>query len=353
MPFHSNLYASQIMDEIKEGIQYIFQTRNELTLALSASGHGGIEAVMCNLLEPGEKVLIATNGIWGYRAANMAQRYGANVIQVKTQPGNNFTLELLENALMKHKPVLLFIVQGESSTGVYQPLDGLGEICHRYNCLLAVDTVASLGGVPVKADEIGIDAIYTGSQKVLGAPPGITPISFSERAKQKLFNRKTEVKVYYLDMKILGDYWACFDKNRPRVYHHTISTTLLYGLREALAMVCEEGMNSVIERHQKCADQLYKGLERMGLELFVGDKLKRLPTVTTIQVPNDVDWKDVTAYAMKTYLLEISGGLGPTANKVFRIGLMGYNATPEKVDLVLEILKESLDYSRKHPKAKL
>lgn len=350
---HLHTETTKIMDEIKEGIQYIFQTRNELTLALSASGHGGIEAVMCNLLEPGEKVLIATNGIWGYRAANMAQRYGANVIQVKTQPGNNFTLELLENALMKHKPVLLFIVQGESSTGVYQPLDGLGEICHRYNCLLAVDTVASLGGVPVKADEIGIDAIYTGSQKVLGAPPGITPISFSERAKQKLFNRKTEVKVYYLDMKILGDYWACFDKNRPRVYHHTISTTLLYGLREALAMVCEEGMNSVIERHQKCADQLYKGLERMGLELFVGDKLKRLPTVTTIQVPNDVDWKDVTAYAMKTYLLEISGGLGPTANKVFRIGLMGYNATPEKVDLVLEILKESLDYSRKHPKAKL
>lgn len=350
---HLHTETTKIMDEIKEGIQYIFQTRNELTLALSASGHGGIEAVMCNLLEPGEKVLIATNGIWGDRAANMAQRYGANVIQVKTQPGNNFTLELLENALMKHKPVLLFIVQGESSTGVYQPLDGLGEICHRYNCLLAVDTVASLGGVPVKADEIGIDAIYTGSQKVLGAPPGITPISFSERAKQKLFNRKTEVKVYYLDMKILGDYWACFDKNRPRVYHHTISTTLLYGLREALAMVCEEGMNSVIERHQKCADQLYKGLERMGLELFVGDKLKRLPTVTTIQVPNDVDWKDVTAYAMKTYLLEISGGLGPTANKVFRIGLMGYNATPEKVDLVLEILKESLDYSRKHPKAKL
>ncbi|XP_017771663.1 PREDICTED: serine--pyruvate aminotransferase, mitochondrial [Nicrophorus vespilloides] len=348
---HLHTETTKIMDEVKAGIQYIFQTRNELTLAVSASGHGGMETVMCNLLEPGEKVLVATNGIWGERASNMAERYGSVPVKVTTEPGNNFSLAQLEMALMKHKPVMLFIVQGESSTGVYQPLEGLGDLCHRFNCLLAVDTVASLGGVPVLADEWGIDAIYTGTQKVLGAPPGITPISFSDRAKQKIFNRKTEIQVFYWDMKILGDYWACF--GNPRVYHHTISTTLLYGLREALAMVAEEGIQSVIERHENCARLLREGLEKLGLQLYVSDASKRLPTITTVKVPHGVQWKDVTNYAMNRFLVEIAGGLGPTANKVFRIGLMGYNASPEKVEYVLRVMQESVEMAKKMKPSKL
>ena len=171
------------MDDIKEGIRYVFQTANPLTLVVSTSGHGGMEAVLCNLLEPGDTALIAINGIWGQRAVSMATRYGARVVTLETEVGNNFTLAQIENAVHKHKPTLLFVTQGESSSGVYQNVEGIGDICHRYGCLLAVDTVASLGGVPLFVDRWGIDAVYTGSQKVLGAPAGLAPISFSPRAQ--------------------------------------------------------------------------------------------------------------------------------------------------------------------------
>ncbi|KAI4460397.1 aminotransferase class v [Holotrichia oblita] len=335
---HLHTETTYIMDEIKEGIKYIFQTRNTLTLCVSAAGHAAIEAVMCNLLEPGDVVLIAVNGIWGDRASDMAERYGAIVRQIRTGPGNNFTLNQIEEGLIKYNPVLFFIVQGESSTGCYQPLEGLGI------CVIGVDTVASLGSVPVKMDEWSIDAIYTGSQKCLSAPPGITPMSFSKKAENKIFTRKTPVKVYYLDMKVLGDYWYCFGK--PRIYHHTVSATLVYGLREALAIFCEEGIDNSIRRHQMCANKLYEGLDRLGMQLFIRDASKRLPTVTTIEVPDFLNWKDVVEYAMKTYYFEISGGLGPTTGKVFRIGLMGYNATSDNVDYTLKVLEESLNHAR-------
>ena len=348
---HLHPECTKIMDDIKAGIQYVFQTKNELTLAVSASGHAGMEAVLCNLIEPGDKVLIAVNGIWGERANIMASRYGANVERLETTLGNNFTLQEFEEAIRLHKPVLLFVVQGESSTGVYQPLEGLGLICHKYNCLLVVDTVASLGGVPFYADRWGVDAVYTGSQKVLGAPPGITPISFSAKAQERIFARKTPVKVYYWDMTILGDYWACF--GRPRVYHHTISSTLLYGLREGLSLIAKEGIENVFNRHKLCAQRLHKGIQAMGMEFLVKNENARLPTVTAIKVPDNIDWMTVTGYAMKHYFLEISGGLGPTANKIFRIGIMGYNATNDNVDLVLKVLEEAIKYARENENCKL
>ncbi|KAK4875451.1 hypothetical protein RN001_011873 [Aquatica leii] len=341
---HLHPECTKIMDDIKEGIRYVFQTKNELTLAVSASGHAGMEAVLCNLIEPEDKVLIAVNGIWGERANIMASRYGAKVVRLETAPGTNFELCQFEDAISKHRPVLLFVTQGESSTGVYQPLEGLGLICEKYDCLLVVDTVASLGGVPFYADRWGVDAVYTGSQKVIGAPPGITPISFSAKAQKRIFNRKTPVKVYYWDMTILGDYWACF--GNPRVYHHTVSSTLLYGLREGLAMVAQEGIENVINRHKQCALRLHDGLKAIGVELFVSKESARLPTVTTIKVPENIDWTLITAYAMKHYFLEISGGLGPTVNKVFRIGIMGYNATNDNVDFVLRVFEEGLDLAK-------
>ncbi|XP_069683970.1 alanine--glyoxylate aminotransferase [Periplaneta americana] len=348
---HLHPECCAIMDEVKSGIQYAFQTRNTLTLAVSTSGHGGMEASMCNLIEPGDVVLIAVHGIWGERAADMARRYGANVKTIEKPAGDNFCLRAIEAGLSQHRPVLFFITQGESSTGVYQPLEGLGILCHKYNCLLVVDTVASLGGVPVYMDQWEIDVLYTGTQKVLGAPPGLAPISFSTRAVGKIEARTTPIAVFYWDMKILGDYWACF--GRPRVYHHTIPVSLLYGLREALSMFVEEGINKCIARHQTCARRLHDGLERLGFELFVEKKDARLPTVTTIKVPKDVDWRLIQEYTMKKHRVEISGGLGPTVGKVMRIGVMGYNATPEKVDLTVKAVGEGLDYARRPQFAKL
>ncbi|ENN81587.1 alanine--glyoxylate aminotransferase isoform X2 [Dendroctonus ponderosae] len=341
---HSELF--DIMDEIKKGIQYVFQTNNQLTLAISASGHAGMEAVLCNLLEPHDVVLILINGIWGERAANLAERYGAIVRKlVKTALGSNFSIIEIENAVKIHQPKLLFVVQGESSTGIYQPIIGIGEITRRYNCLLVVDTVASLGAVPFLMDKWKVDAAYSGSQKIIGAPPGLAPISFNERALKTIANRKTPIPVYFWDITLLGQQWNCFERSAPRLYHHTTSATLLYGLREGLAVIADEGLEQVIKRHQHCAAQLYEGIEALGMQLYVDEEHKRLPSVTTIKVPDGVDWRKVTEYAMKRYKLEISGGLGPTAGKVFRVGIMGYNATQENIVFVLDVLKEALKHS--------
>lgn len=336
---HMHPEVFQVMDDIKDGLRYVFQTKNSLTLALSTSGHGAMEAVFANILEDGDRVLIAINGLWGERAADMAQRYGGVVFKMTKSLGNNFSLYDIEEAVKRIQPKLFFITQGESSTGVYQPLEGIGRICHKYNCLVGVDTVASLGGVPLATDSWEIDIVYTGSQKVLGAPPGLAPITFSPRAEAVIKNRKSPCKVFYLDMKILGQQWNCFDTPRP--YHHTTCSNLLNGLREGLAIIAEEGLDNVLKRHQKCAERLYAGLRKLNLELFVENPENRLPTVTSIKVPNGVDWREVIAYAMKNYKLEMSGGLGPTVGKIFRVGIMGYNARPENVDLVLKVLEEA------------
>uniref|UniRef100_U5EHZ8 Alanine--glyoxylate aminotransferase n=1 Tax=Corethrella appendiculata TaxID=1370023 RepID=U5EHZ8_9DIPT len=337
---HLHPECLKIMDDIKVGMQYIFQTKNPATLCVSASGHAGMEATLCNLLEDGDILLVGVTGHWGNRAADMGRRYGADVRVVEAKLGESLSFERIEEALVVHKPSVFFITQGDSSTGVWQPLEGLGQLCHKYNCLLVVDTVASLGGVPVFMDKWEIDAIYTGSQKVLGAPPGITPMSFSQRALDRVNNRNSKVKVYYWDINLLGDYWGCF--GRPRIYHHTISSTLLYGLREALAMVCEEGIPVTIQRHMDASYRLQEGLKKMGLKMFAERPQDRLPCVNTIHVPEGVDWLKVAQHAMKHFKVEISGGLGPTAGKVFRIGLMGENATTERVDMVLYVLKESI-----------
>ncbi|EAT32945.1 AAEL014817-PA [Aedes aegypti] len=336
---HLHPETLKIMDDIKEGVRYLFQTNNIATFCLSASGHGGMEATLCNLLEDGDVILIGHTGHWGDRSADMATRYGADVRVVKSKVGQSLSLDEIRDALLIHKPSVLFLTQGDSSTGVLQGLEGVGALCHQHNCLLIVDTVASLGGAPMFMDRWEIDAMYTGSQKVLGAPPGITPVSFSHRAVERYKRRNTKVKVYYWDMSLVGDYWGCF--GRPRIYHHTISSTLLYGLREAIAMACEEGLPALIARHEDCAKRLYRGLQDAGFELYADPK-DRLSTVTTIKVPQGVDWLKAAQYAMKTYLVEISGGLGPTAGQVFRIGLMGQNATTERVDRVLQVFQEAV-----------
>jgi len=331
----------KIMDDIKSGVQYIFQTKNTMSLALSATGHAAMECVMTNMLEPGKTVLIANNGIWGIRSADMARRQGATVKEITTPTGTCFTFAQIEAGIKEYKPDLLFVTHGESSTGVLQPLEGLGPLCHANNCLLAVDTVASLGGAPLKADDLEIDVIYTGSQKTLGVPPGTAPISFSPKATEAFKARTRPPCSFYLDLGWLGEYWNCWP-DKGRVYHHTGPVNSMYGLREGLAMVAEEGLENVWRRHRLCADHLQTGLREMGLEMFVPDPKARLPTVNTIKIPDGVNWQAVTGYCMKNHLVEISGGLGPSAGKVWRIGVMGNNANIKTVSKVLGALREAL-----------
>ncbi|BFG01052.1 serine--pyruvate aminotransferase mitochondrial-like [Drosophila madeirensis] len=338
---HMHPECLQIMDEVKEGIKYIFQTLNDATMCISGAGHAGMEASLCNLIEDGDVVLLGVTGVWGHRAADMARRYGADVRYVEASFGRALSQEEIKFAFETHRPRVFFVAQGDSSTGIIQQnIRELGELCRQFDCFLVVDTVASLGGTEFLMDEWKVDVVYTGSQKSLGGPAGLTPISFSKRALTHIKQRKSKPKVYYFDILLIGQYWGCY--GTPRIYHHTISSTLLYGLREALAHFCAVGLKAVVRRHQECSRRLQLGIEELGLEMFVQREDERLPTVNTIKVPFGVDWKKVAEYAMRKYSVEISGGLGPTVEHVFRIGLMGENATVERVDMVLSILHEAI-----------
>lgn len=276
----------------------------------------------------------------GERVCDMAERFGADVVELKKEAGKTFDFEELKAAVEKHKPAVLFLCQGESSTGVQQALGGVGEMCAKNGTLLLVDTVCSLGGVPIFADKWAVDAIYSGSQKCLSAPPGGAPLFLGPRAMAKLQARKTKVRSYYLDMNLVGDYWGWYGK---RSYHHTGMVSMWYAMREALALVAEEGLEAMWARHEAVHQQLWAGLSAMGLEPFVKDPKDRLCTVNTVEVPAGVDWAAVVKNAMDKYQVEIAGGLGPSAGKVWRVGLMGYNATPANVELVLAAFKDGLE----------
>lgn len=343
---HMQKEMFQIMDDIKQGIQYVFQTRNPLTLVVSGSGHCAMETALFNLLEPGDSFLVGTNGIWGMRAAEIAGRIGARVHQMPKKPGEHYTLQEVEEGLAQHKPVLLFLTHGESSTGMMQPLDGFGDLCHRYQCLLLVDSVASLGGVPIYMDQQGIDIMYSGSQKVLNAPPGVSLISFNDKAKYKVYSRKTKPVSFYTDITYLAKLWGC--EGKTRVIHHTLPVTSLYCLRESLALISEQGLENSWRRHKETTAHLHKRLQEMGLKFFVKDPEIRLPTITTVTVPAGYNWRDIVSYVLDHFHIEISGGLGPTEEKVLRIGLLGYNATTENVDRVAEALREALQHCPKN-----
>lgn len=329
----------KIMDDIQEGLRYLFQTDSKNTLLVSGSGHAGMEAVISNLLEAGDKIVVGNNGIWGSRVCDLADRYNAEVVDLHVEGGRGYTLDELTNAVETHKPAVLFLVQGESSTGVHQNLAGVGAMCKKNGVLLAVDTVCSLGGVPFFADAWGVDAMYSGSQKVLGAPPGASPLFFGERAMKKLADRKTKVASYYFDLNLVGDYWGWFGK---RFYHHTGTISTWYAMREALAVVTGQGLESMWLQHRACHEQLWAGLSELGLEPYVPNPDERLVTVNTIKVPEGVDPVALVNHAMTKYNLEIAGGLGPSAGKVWRVGILGANAKPANITLVLEAFKSGL-----------
>ncbi|KAK7094262.1 alanine--glyoxylate aminotransferase-like [Littorina saxatilis] len=337
---HLHPEFTQIMDEVKQGIQYAFQTQNEWTFAISGTGHAAMEAAVANLLETGEVALVCENGIWGQRFADMVERNGCVAQKLTLPMGQVFSLQQIEEGLKTHKPVMMFITHGESSGGTAQPLEGIGALCRKYNCLLVVDSVAAMGGVPLFMDKQEIDCLYSGSQKVLGAPPGTAPISFSQRARKKVETRSSKVRSYYFDANELANYWGC--DAGPRRYHHTGPISSIYALREGLARLAEVGLAESWANHKECSEQLHQGVEQLGLSLLVKDKAVRNPCVTPIMVPQGVAWKDVADYAMKNYRVEISGGLGELAGKVWRIGVMGYNCTPDKIRLVLRAFSEGL-----------
>jgi alanine-glyoxylate transaminase/serine-glyoxylate transaminase/serine-pyruvate transaminase len=329
----------KIMDEISEGLRYAFQTDSKYTLMVSGTGHAGMEAAIANLLEPGEKIMVGNAGIWGERVADLSARYGGDVIELKCPAGQTFSQEELTKALEEHKPAVLFLCQGESSTGTHQSLAGLGEVCKRTGTLLLVDTVCSLGGVPLFADNWGIDCIYSGSQKCLSGPPGAAPFFMSERAMEKLQSRKSKPATFNLDMNLIGDYWGWYGK---RSYHHTGPVSTFYAMREALAIVNEEGLEQLWARHLAAHNQLWEGLSSLGLKPFVEKEQDRLITVNTIKVPEGVDWAAVVKNAMDKFNLEIAGGLGPTIGKVWRVGCMGYNARPGPIALTIEAFRDGL-----------
>ncbi|XP_055926580.1 alanine--glyoxylate aminotransferase-like isoform X2 [Argiope bruennichi] len=331
----------KIMDDVKIGIQYAFQTKNRMTFAVSGTGHCAMETAICNILEPGEKFLVTSPGIWGNRALEIGSRIGAKCYQMNISSEDVVQLSDLKKAIETFKPHVVFICHGDSSTGTLQPLPDITSFLKGLNCIIIVDSVASLGAAPLFMDKWDIDILYSGSQKILNAPPGLSPISFSPKAVKKLKSRKIPVTSFYMDALLIGNYWGCDDE--PRKYHHTAPINLVYALREALAILAAETLEKCWERHKTCAKKLWKNLEDMDLVLYVPKEVHRLPSVTTVNIPINCNGTALPLCLRKRFAIDIAGGLGQTAGKVWRIGLMGCNCSAENVSKVTDALRECLD----------
>ncbi|MEA5568555.1 alanine--glyoxylate aminotransferase family protein [Anabaena sp. UHCC 0399] len=325
-----------LMDEIQSLLRYVWQTENPLTIAVSGTGSAAMEATIANAVEPGDVVLIGVAGYFGNRLVDMAGRYGADVRSITKPWGQVFSLEELRTALETHRPAILALVHAETSTGARQPLEGVSELCQEFGTLLLIDTVTSLGGVPIFLDAWGVDLAYSCSQKGLGCSPGASPFTMSSRAMEKLQKRRTKVANWYLDMNLLNKYWGS-----ERVYHHTAPVNLYYGLREALRLIAEEGLANCWQRHQKNVEYLWQRLEDIGLSLHV-EREYRLPTLTTVRIPPGVDGKAIARQLLNEHNIEVGGGLGELAGQVWRVGLMGFNSRPESVDRLIEALQKVL-----------
>ncbi|MCL1121824.1 alanine--glyoxylate aminotransferase family protein [Shewanella seohaensis] len=330
-----------MMDELKSLIQYAFQTKNEMTMAVSAPGSAGMETCFVNLVEPGEKVIVCRNGVFGERMRQNVERVGAIAVLVDNEWGTPVDPAAVEAAL-KANPDAKFLafVHAETSTGALSDAKTLCALAKQYGCLSIVDAVTSLGGVELRVDEWGIDAIYSGSQKCLSCVPGLSPVSFSPNAVEKLKNRKTPVQSWFLDQSLVMAYWT--SAGGKRSYHHTAPVNALYALHESLRLLAAEGLENAWKRHQDMHLVLRAGLEKLGLK-FVVAEASRLPQLNAIYIPEGVDDAAVRARLLKDYNLEIGAGLGALAGKAWRIGLMGFGARRENVALCLRALEEVLN----------
>ena len=328
-----------IMDNTCEMLRQVFRTKNPLTFPVSGTGMAGMECIAVNLIEPGDEVIVCVNGVFGARMKDVMERCGATVHAVEATWGDVITLDQIKTALDQHpKTRLVGIVHAETSTGAHQPLDGLAELVHGRDALLVVDAVTSLGGHELRVDDWGIDAIYSGTQKCLSCPPGLSPVSFGERALARLDARKTKPQSWYLDVSMLRKYYTG-GGGGGRVYHHTAPINMTYALHEALIMVLEEGLDVRIARHAKMHQRLRAGLEAMGITYI---PKRSLHSLNCINIPAGADDAGVRKRLLEEYGIEIGGGLGPMAGKAWRIGLMGHGSSVRNVDLVLAALREVL-----------
>lgn len=317
-----------MMEELKGLLQYAFQTENALTFPVSAPGSAGMETCFVNLVEPGDKVIVCRNGVFGARMKENVERAGAEAIMVEDSWGDPVDPEKVEAALKAHPEAkLVAFVHAETSTGALSDARTLVELAHRHDCLTIVDAVTSLGGVPLKVDEWGVDAVYSGTQKCLSCVPGLSPVSFSARAQDVIKARKHPVQSWFMDLNLVMGYWGGGAK---RAYHHTAPINTLYALHEALVILQEEGLDNAWARHQRNHEALRAGIEAMGLE-FVVPEGARLPQLNAVTIPDGVDDGVVRKRLLEDYSLEIGAGLGDLAGKVWRIGLMGYASNPRNV----------------------
>ncbi len=334
---HLDPYFLGLLDETKELLRKTFQTENQLTLPLSATGSAGMEACLVNLLEPGDKFLVGIHGVFGERMADIGRRAGAKVTEVRADWGTPLDPEAIRTAIQRERPQLVAFVHAETSTGVLQAPEPIIEAAHEAGALGVLDTVTSVGGMPVRLDAWKVDACYSGTQKCLSAPPGLSPVSFAAAATERLSKRKQPVQSWYLDLNMIGSYWGA-----ERLYHHTAPISMVYALREALRLVQEEGLDARWERHRRHHLALVAGLEAMGLSMQVANPSERLWSLNAVRIPDGVDDLAVRRRLLAQHSMEIGGGLGPLKGKIWRIGLMGYSSTANNVLLVLGALGEAL-----------
>ncbi|HTI50159.1 MAG TPA: alanine--glyoxylate aminotransferase family protein [Planctomycetaceae bacterium] len=333
---HLDPYFLQVMNETQSMLRQVFRTQNELTLAVSGTGSAGMEACVVNLIEPGDRMVVCVNGVFGGRMADVAGRAGAQVTTIERPFGEVFAPEQVAEAVQRVKPKVLGIVHAETSTGARQPLEEISKIVHDAGALLLADTVTSLGGVPVEVDGWQLDAVYSGTQKCLSCPPGLAPVTFSPRAVAAIEARKTKVASWYLDMTMVRNYWG-----QDRAYHHTAPINMNYALREALALVLEEGLENRHARHRRNHLALKAGLAALGLSYAVAEP-HQLPMLNAVTIPAGVDDLKVRQQLLNEFGIEIGGGLGAMKGKTWRIGLMGETSTSRNVLLLLAALERCL-----------
>ncbi|OVE86368.1 pyridoxal-phosphate-dependent aminotransferase family protein [Natronolimnobius baerhuensis] len=328
----------EIMDEVQELLRYTFRTDNQWTIPVSGTGSAAMEAAIGNVVEPGDTMLVPTNGYFGGRMASMARRAGGNVVEVDAPWGEPLEPAAVSDALAEHDPDVFGFVHAETSTGVCQPnVPELTAAAHDHDALVIADTVTSIGGVELRVDEWGIDVAYAGPQKCLSCPPGASPLTLSDAAMEKVLSREEDPRSWYLDLSLLEGYWG-----EDRSYHHTAPITNVYALREALRLVAEEGIEQRWERHEQLAGALKAGIEAMGLEMNAPEEYW-LPSLNAVRVPDGVDDGEVCAELLERYDLEVASGLGDLEGEIFRIGCMGHSARPENVIYVVTALGDVLE----------
>jgi alanine-glyoxylate transaminase / serine-glyoxylate transaminase / serine-pyruvate transaminase len=333
---HLDPFFFETADQIRSLLGYAYSTKNQFCLAVSGTGSAGMEAAVANFAEPGRKFALLSNGFFADRIGEMARRQGAEVVKLAKEWGQPYDPQEVRDFIRREQPHMVGFVQAETSTGMFNQAKPICEAAHEAGALAIADCVTSLGGMPVLVDENGIDIAYSCTQKGLGCPPGLSPMTVSERALDRLKARTAPMQAWYLDLQLLDTFYT------GHKYHHTASATLFYALREGLAIVAEEGLENRWARHKRNHEAFVAGIEAMGLEMHVKNPADRLWTLNTPRVPAGVDDARVRAWLLEQFGMEIAGGFGPLAGKVFRIGTMGYGSTPENVMLILESLGAAL-----------